>query len=658
MDATWPTTVEHVPPLVYAPLFGGVLWWLALALGTRLLKLARVASESLSAIERGFVGICLGAGVLQFLPYVLGLFHELNRVAIGVALGALALLLHKDLFSVARGVCNALRRVWRARQLTPPTLVWSSLAVVLLGVYLIVTVTLTAFGEDDGYHLSAPRRWLHAQTLGYLPTYTLTNAAMGFEMFYVMALAFLDAAAAKFLHFSAGTLSLVGLFLCVRRVASVQAGLLAVSVLLIPNPLWDLTVPLPRPYVDLAVCWMLTGSILAWLAWQKHQDTKLLICAALCVGFAGSFKATAIAASLAWLPPVALELRRQGGAWSKVVKQVILFGALAGAPVLPWFARNWWLLGDPLFPMLSKVLPTRDWPIEHAEIFSKYIRYFTWGIAEPRSVEERRVLILLGLLVAIVLTALVVYRMKQPALRALCLFAGGFVVISIALTGLIVRYWLPAIFVGALVASVLVMHWLESRKWHRWLAPVALAVACGLTLKWALPTLPSGVRLATGWTTLDEEHAASPFWNTWQTINTKTPPDAHVLMAAFYTTFGSSSYGGVWVDRVCFTTDSQLQAYIRFDSWESFIKSLQRAGITHMVIGERQYNVGRIGFSFPAADNEYPFCRRLADEYGERMTQFGDVQLYRIFPEKAQRAAREAARLDNETLLGGRFSAP
>jgi hypothetical protein len=140
--------------------------------------------------------------------------------------------------------------------------------------------------------------------------------------------------------------------------------------------------------------------------------------------------------------------------------------------------------------------------------------------------------------------------------------------------------------------------------------------------------------MAAGTTSFAQEYPDDPDWNMWQFINEKTPPDSRILAAAFYTSRGASSFGGFWVDRPFYVTDSHLQTFIRLDEWSSFVRSLSNAGVTHVLIYATQANPNRHGFSFVAERNEYSFCRRLATEQGQKMAQFGDLQLYRVWPDR------------------------
>ena len=129
---------------------------------------------------------------------------------------------------------------------------------------------------------------------------------------------------------------------------------------------------------------------------------------------------------------------------------------------------------------------------------------------------------------------------------------------------------------------------------------------------------------------LDEEYVDRPDWHVWNYLNAHTPVDAHVLMAAFYTSYGASSAGGFWIDRTCYATDSHLQRYIRLNDWREFLRSVGEASIDYVALPMDQASTKRLGFQFPAADNEYPFCRRLVEEYGEKVFEAGKLGVYHI----------------------------
>jgi hypothetical protein len=136
--------------------------------------------------------------------------------------------------------------------------------------------------------------------------------------------------------------------------------------------------------------------------------------------------------------------------------------------------------------------------------------------------------------------------------------------------------------------------------------------------------------IAMGVRTPEQVHADNPVWQFWGKVRELTPADAKILVAAFYTTFGATSFGCFPIDRQCFATDSHVQRYIRLDTWPAFLNSVATAGIQYVLISDQQFTASRYGFTFTEGTNEYPFCARLVAEYGEVIARGEHLLLYRL----------------------------
>ncbi|MEI9953267.1 MAG: hypothetical protein WDO74_30895 [Pseudomonadota bacterium] len=631
------TAIFGFPPLVHGPLFASLIWLLSLALGRRLTVWLRLSSSTtLDTWERGLVALTLGAGSLQLVPFLLAEAHLMTPRAVRGAVLLLAALLIPDGFLALVGLRRALAAAWK--QPLPTALrVWAGMFACLLALLLVHTLVFAAFGDDDGYHLSAPARWLRDGTLSYLPSYTHTNASFGFEMLYVIALSFGEAIGAKLLHFGAGVWTLLAIVLCCRRLGSSLAGICAISFLMIATPITNLPQVFSLAFADLAAAWAAMVSVLVWLAWREKHESVLLTCLALCAGFTGSFKFTALPIGLAWAVAILAELRIQNRGWKETLALLARYGVIAALPVLPWLLRNWQATGNPIYPMLASVIPTRDWPAEHGQLFSRYVRYFSWGIAPGSRLNEgmRQGLLLLTGLLLVGFAAALWSRTRRPALRILIALALLYTLQCVALTGLLSRYWLPGTACFSMVGFVLLEASLPRTAMKHAVAQALITIALAVQLRLELkiwPRLPTDLRLATGLSTGQQERASDPIWQMWGQIRSKTPEDARILVVAFYNAYGASSFGCFPFGRTCFTTDSHLQHTIRFDSWHEFLASIERANIQYLLIPDHSWRSDRRSLAFVAGQNEYPFCDRLASDFGERISKIGELSLYRLRP--------------------------
>jgi hypothetical protein len=541
-----------------------------------------------------------------------------------VACAAVALLLVPDLFRVARAAVRRLRvRPSRAE------LLWGAMLLVYLSFLAARAVVVGDMGDDDGYHLAAPRRWLESGALVYLPTLTHTSSCMGLEMLYLLALGVQGPIAAKMIHFDAGLFVLLGVFCAARRLSGTRVALAAVSLLLVPTPFDELPSLISLAYNDLGVAWMLIAGLLFWL--PSKGDFRLRACAALCAGFAASFKLTALCMCAAFPAVFLLEDARRD--LRRGLRQAVGCGLVAALPVLPWFARNAIQTGNPVYPLFSGLIPTRDWNPDLARAFSLFFRYYNWAkrFAGQWSLDRRALVLACAAAVILAACLVTLWRAKRPEIRSLVLLATLLLGTALWSTGLYFRFWLPAL-ICLLLAVAAALGPRSSRFW----VPAATALlAAGLLLRvrneeGGMSAFRRHFRVALGLDGLDDAYSHSYVWDTWKYINAHTEPGAHILIAAFYPTFGASSGGGFWVDRPVYVTDSQLQGFIHLDSWPSFLRSIAAARIEYVLISDELPNAGRLGFSFRESANEYRFCRRLVEEYGERVRTDGHLQLYRL----------------------------
>jgi hypothetical protein len=621
-----------LPPVVRQALAGVLFAWLVVALGRRVSKLLSLPLAAVSPWEKALLCGALGAGLAQYIPYVLAQFGMFRPSALRASVALLAVLLCVDLFAVAR----VLRRLIAERSLSisRELLPWAAIGAGLLLLLLLRSSTVGPLSDDDGYHLASPKRWLALGTLAYLPTYTNTNAAMGFEMLYAVGLSVWDVVAAKAFNYASGLFTLLGVWLCAYRLSGRFAGVIAVTLALLTTPVSNISSVMSLAYVDLGACWMVMACLLTFLLWREHQDQRLLVCMALFAGLAASFKTTALMTGVAWAPIVLFERKRLCGDWPRALTSTVAFGVISVLPTLPWFWRNYRNTGNPLYPMLSSVLPTRDWTAAQASILGKYVHYYTWGIsAGERLSEGTRKGLLFGAILGIALFGgFLASRVRRPELRNILIFATLFTAISTQLTGLITRYWLASMLCSCVVIGVLAAESKLSPRWRVWAVTALMAVSLGYQIRHDPygHKLKSDLRLAAGLSSLEEELRDDPGFRVWNHLNAHTPSEAHVLMAAFYRAFGASSYGGFWVDRTCYATDPHLQGYLRLDDWQAFLRSLHVAAIDYIVLTDDQPAISRLGFHFAAADNEYPFCKRLVEEYGEKVYQFDHLAVYHL----------------------------
>ena len=621
-------------PAIFSIFFAMGFWFVALAFGRRLMMLAGMWIKALTPIEKNLTALLIGTGLMQFVPYILGGVGMLTEKAVRVVV-LLVLIL-----SIPQAL-QILKIIWRTAITSPLrersliANIWTIVFISILGFFFVHALALGSLGDDDGYHLSAPLRWLREGSLNYLPSYTNTNTMMGFEMIYLIALSFGEPVGAKLLHFGAGLWMLLAIVLCSRRLESYWTGLIAISLLLIVNPVVNLAYIFPLAYVDLATCWASLMSVLAWLAWRKSDDKRLLPIVALCAGIAGSFKLTMVPIVAIWILIISIDLFLRGDALPTIAKCSLSFGLIAAAPIAIWMARNYWETGNPVYPMLPAFFATRDWSVEHAEVFSQYTRYYSWGVASGTNLtEEARKVLLLVAAFATVSAGLVLGWLRSDATsRWLAVLAVTYTLICIAATGLLFRFWLLGIICFTMIGAAWIYRFVGNVSRIRIIALVTILVALMAQLRAEYrqhPKLLEDLAIAVGGRFSEEARQRDPRWQFWKDVRSVTPRDSKILVAAFYATFGASSFGCFVVDRHCFATDSHLQSYINLGSWRNFLQSVISADIQYILIADRPFEEGRHGFAFAAGANEFPYSSRLGKEFGVPVASGAHLWLYKL----------------------------
>jgi hypothetical protein len=265
------------------------------------------------------------------------------------------------------------------------------------------------------------------------------------------------------------------------------------------------------------------------------------------------------------------------------------------------------------------------------------MHYYTWGVASGAGLSEetRKALVILTALLVVGTAGLLSWLTRDLTLRILLAMTTIYTVLCVLLTGLVFRYWLFGIVCFTLVAAIVLRQLVPKLALSRGAGLVLITIAMLVQIdreRRRPQQFFDDVSIATGMRTPEQVHADDPVWQLWGKVRELTPPDAGILVAAFYTTFGASSFGCFPIDRKCFTTDSHLQRFIRLDTWPAFLNSVAAAGIQYVLISDEQFVMDRHGFTFTEGTNEYPFCARLVAQYGEVIAKSEHLSLYRLRP--------------------------
>ncbi|MBI5304327.1 MAG: glycosyltransferase family 39 protein [Chloroflexi bacterium] len=310
----------------------GSLYILAATIGRR----ATRAVEFASPLEAIVLSTGLGLGLISFAVFALGLLGWLQRVLFwSVLLLALFLVRHdaratwRDMRALRFPIASRFERV----------LAIFSAATLLLA--LITTLPPTLAWDAQLYHLFGGKLALAQGRIGVPPDVLSLNYPSLTAMLYLAAMTLKDDGASALIHLGFTLLTCGALASLSQRFFSARAGWSAIA-LLLSAPSFVLVST--WPYADAALAFFTVGALYAILVATEQRGIGWYLVAGAFAGLALGTKYTAV------IVPVAMGIvylvRQKNWAWSHLASLIAMTTVFA----LPWYARNWIFMGNPIYP--------------------------------------------------------------------------------------------------------------------------------------------------------------------------------------------------------------------------------------------------------------------------------------------------------------------
>ncbi|MCB0162662.1 MAG: hypothetical protein KDI79_00460 [Anaerolineae bacterium] len=392
-----PFAAENVAAIVSALLDLLVaVWLLAISLGLGSWLLERLVGDAFSFGETVVLGTGLGLGLLGLLSFglgLVGLFHPLAAYAVTVGLSLVA----------APQLWRLFRQIGTGRLTNPP----HRLVVIYLTItgLLALSVALLPPSDWDGlfYHLTAPKLYLEAGRIVSgidVPHFSFPSLM---EMLFAWAMLLRGDIAAKLLHFSFAPL-LAGLVYLTAQCFLSQKSTWPAVVILASMPM--LGTLAGWAYNDLALAFYQLASLYAALCFLSptinHQPSavsarhsaisgqqlsiinhqlSIVILSAVFAGLAMGLKYTSfvtpvvIGLLLLWnaVRPTPYTLSSTSHVPRSMLYALtpfLLFCLIALLVASPWYLRNWFFTGNPVYPFLYGRFGGSFWDSFRAEWYA------------------------------------------------------------------------------------------------------------------------------------------------------------------------------------------------------------------------------------------------------------------------------------------------
>jgi len=324
---------------------------IAIAFAVGRFALSKVGFDLVHPIETLAFGAAVGAGLISTSILVLGFLSGLHTAVLAAALGLWALLARRELAELPHWL-NRARAELLASAADRTTLRFGLLIFAAAAIFLVIMALAPPVDWDAlAYHLRVPAQFL-AEGRIHLPPDNLHTAYVGLvHMLYLPLLAVgTSSGPALFSVFMALLLGLAVFSLAARlldgRTASLSLALVWGTTTLL------LVAITPRLDVTLALFLFLAQYALLLAASSSHQREHFYLAAAL-LGFALGSKYHAVPYILGLAPLVLWASRSRWHGWVASARALSLFGLVLVAAALPWFLKNWILLGAPAYPFLA-----------------------------------------------------------------------------------------------------------------------------------------------------------------------------------------------------------------------------------------------------------------------------------------------------------------
>lgn len=464
------------------------------------------------------------------------------------------------------------------------------------------------------YHLSLPAAFARAGALIEIPENLMSYPPLEVEMQFVWALLAGGSEAAGMGQRAASFLGVAMFAVCflwsvewarslgLNRFWSWTAALAFAS---IPTA-WAVAT---SAYVDLAVALFVGIAIEATASWYETLDNRLLWPAGIFLATALCAKFTVLFLVLPFLLVILWRLRKmeEHSVQAATVRCVFLILPVAVLIAAPWYVRNWWLSGSPVFPFFLNLWPAEvaGWDVERSLLYNQWMlqygeqprtllslaaapfRLSLWGKIESYSYYDG----ILGVFFLSGLPLLWLARRRFPSSLQVSLFLSAALIAAWVASSHQLRYLLPALPPLAMAiafAAATSGRWAasddDSSAWAAifraaLLAPMAVNLVVIILLYRSLSPLP--VVLGTE-STENYLSRRLPYYSLYQEANTKLSGNAKIWLI----NLRNDTY---YLQRPAFTDDffedwTLTQMVYKAETLPEMIESVKALGVTHLMV--------------------------------------------------------------------------
>jgi len=359
------------------PILFGALFTLATAWSLGMLLLRSVA-PSLDIWERRLLAFVAGSACLSEIMFALSAARLVHRgVLLALGLASIGYAVYSGALRTPGKPFAPLAPFWR----------WVFTAAFAAFTWYGFFNALAPEHSSDGmsYHLSEVFIYQRAHGFPRITNDIYANLSQGIEMLYLFAFDFGKHSAASLVHY-AFLIALAFLVLSYgRRIGRPAVGVAAaIFTYTCPVVLRDAT----TAFIDVALAAVLFALFYLLQVWDESRDPKLLVSIGILAGFCYAVKYTGFLAVPYAVGFVVWKLwrntRKTERAREPLLRPALVVALWAAVMILPWMAKNWIEVANPISPLANRIFPN---PYVHISFEAEWRSYLgTYGIASRRQI--------------------------------------------------------------------------------------------------------------------------------------------------------------------------------------------------------------------------------------------------------------------------------
>ena len=344
------------------------------AIGRRVWGLFRI--ETLSLLETFLFSMGIGLGVLMYSTLLLAAIGLLYTWA---GYGLLIILGIASITGLKLRLPTKKKPIKKQKE---NSFTWIE-KIICVGIILTLVVcfvsclTPNVAWDAAVYHLNAPKMYIQAHQLIYIPLNLCSNMPLNIEMLYTLSMLIQGIQLANLIHLSFCILILLSIYAFSVRYFNKQAGLLAAAIFL-ANPVTIFEISIA--YIDLALAFYYLLALYGFFLWMDSKKQGFIPLMAIFSGIEMGIKYTGVFGGFAIVIGIILKMWLIDKAkFSKILKNVLLFAGVSFLPFAPWLIKSYIFTGNPVYPMLYDIFGGKDWNKEIGDGFGRLMHSLGMG---------------------------------------------------------------------------------------------------------------------------------------------------------------------------------------------------------------------------------------------------------------------------------------